>query len=71
MKRANKQVTLRDDKWMTVRDVADYLQMSTETIYRLAQRGEIPASKVASQWRFKKDRIDEWMRKNENLNEKS
>jgi excisionase family DNA binding protein len=38
--------------------------MSTETIYRLAQRGEIPASKVASQWRFKKDRIDEWMEKN-------
>lgn len=66
MKKANRQVALRDEKWMTVKDVADYLQMSTETIYRLAQRGEIPASKVASQWRFKKERVDEWMKQNEN-----
>ena len=66
MKREIRKSTLRYDKWMTVKDVADYLQMSTETIYRLAQRGEIPASKVASQWRFKKERIDKWMKKYEN-----
>lgn len=66
MKKSNIQVTPHNDKWMTVKDVADYLQMSTETIYRLAQRGEIPATKVASQWRFKKERIDEWMKRNEN-----
>lgn len=66
MKKSNIQVTPHNEKWMTVKDVADYLQMSTETIYRLAQRGEIPATKVASQWRFKKERIDEWMKKHEN-----
>lgn len=66
MKKSNIQGTPHNDKWMTVKNVADYLQMSTETIYRLAQRGEIPATKVASQWRFKKERIDEWMKRNEN-----
>lgn len=33
-----------DDRWMTVKDVAEYLQLSRDQIYRLAQRGRIPAS---------------------------
>ena len=70
MKRANRQTTLAHGKWMTVKDVADYLQMSTETIYRLAQRGEIPASKVASQWRFWKLEIDRWMKLHKNTRNK-
>jgi len=50
-----------DDRWMTVKDVAKYLQLSTDQIYRLAQQGKIPASKVGARWRFKRERIDEWV----------
>ena len=46
---------------MTVKEVADYLQFSPDQIYKLAQSGRIPASKVGKRWRFKKERIDEWM----------
>lgn len=49
------------EKWMTVKDVADYLQMSKDQIYRLAQQGKIPVSKVGKCWRFKRDKIDHWM----------
>jgi excisionase family DNA binding protein len=49
-----------DDRWMTVKDVAEYLQLSTDQIYRLAQQGKIPASKVGARWRFKRGKIDEW-----------
>lgn len=49
------------DKWMTVKDVAQYLQLSTDQIYRLAQQGIIPVSKVGNRWRFKRERIDQWM----------
>ena len=52
------------DKWMTLEEVAIYLQVSKDTIYRLIQKGEIPASKVSNLWRFKKEEIDEWMKKN-------
>jgi len=48
-------------RWMTLREVADYLQLSKDMIYRLAQSGRIPASKVGSRWRFRQDRIDSWM----------
>ena len=51
------------DKWMTVKDVADYLQFSKDQIYRLAQQGKIPASKVGRGWRFRKEKIDLWVEK--------
>ena len=50
-----------DDRWMTVKDVAEYLQLSNDQIYRLAQQGKIPVSKVGARWRFKREKIDEWM----------
>lgn len=52
-----------DDRWMTVKDVAEYLQLSTDQIYRLAQQGKIPAFRVGARWRFKREKIDEWVEK--------
>jgi excisionase family DNA binding protein len=50
-----------EEQWLTVKDLAEYLKVSTDLIYRLAQRGIIPASKVANRWRFRKDKVDLWM----------
>ena len=49
------------NRWMTLQEVAEYLQLSRDQIYRLAQNGRIPASKVGSRWRFRRERVDEWM----------
>lgn len=46
---------------MTLEEVADYLRVHKSTVYRLAREGEIPSTKVANQWRFKKERIDAWL----------
>ena len=54
------------DTWLTVKEVAQYLKFSPDLIYKLAQRGKIPASKVGTAWRFKKQKIDQWMEANEN-----
>ncbi len=48
------------DKWITLEELAGYLKLSTSKLYRMAQDGDIPASKIASQWRFDRDEIDEW-----------
>jgi len=53
------------DTWLTVKEVAQYLKLSTDLIYKLAQKGRIPASKVGTAWRFKKEKIDRWMDANE------
>ncbi len=54
------------DTWLTVKEVAQYLKLSPDLIYKLAQQGKIPASKVGTAWRFKKEKIDQWMENNEN-----
>jgi excisionase family DNA binding protein len=50
-----------EERWMTLPEVAEYLRVSKDLIYRLAQKSKIPASKVGNQWRFKKEKIDQWM----------
>jgi len=47
---------------LTVRDIANYLHCHQSTIYRLAQRGEIPAFRLGGGWRFKLDEIDRWVK---------
>ena len=46
---------------MTVRDVAAYLNVNEKTVYRPAQRGELPGFKVAGTWRFQQGDLDEWI----------
>lgn len=50
------------NKLMTVQQVADYLQMSTDKVYDMAQEGEIPALKIRQQWRFNTEDIDAWLK---------
>lgn len=46
---------------LTAQEVAAYLRMNTMTIYRMAQAGRIPASKVLDCWRFQRKAIDQWL----------
>ncbi len=46
---------------MDIKQTAEYLQMNKMTIYKLARQGKIPAFKVASEWRFRRDLIDAWL----------
>jgi len=46
---------------LTARQVGEYLQLSQRSIYRLLERGELPATKIGGQWRFRKAAIDEWI----------
>ncbi|MFH1339165.1 MAG: response regulator [Candidatus Omnitrophota bacterium] len=50
-----------DENLMNIKQIAEYLQMNKMTVYKLARLGKIPAFKIASEWRFRKDLIDEWL----------
>ena len=52
----------KNDELLTLNEVAAYLKVAEKTIHRMVKKGEIPCFKVASQWRFKKSGIDEWLR---------
>ncbi len=46
----------------TVEQLAIELDVSEQTIYRLAREGVIPAFKVGNQWRFDREAIENWKR---------
>ncbi|MCA9629694.1 MAG: helix-turn-helix domain-containing protein [Myxococcales bacterium] len=48
---------------MTVREVATYLNVNEKTVYRLAQKRDLPGFKVAGAWRFRREDIDRWIEK--------
>jgi len=48
---------------MTVQQVAEYLQMSNDKIYDMAQKGELPALEIRQQWRFNREEVDAWLKK--------
>ena len=46
---------------MNVEEVARYLGVVPDTVYRKARRGEIPAVKMGKMWRFPKETLDKWL----------
>jgi PTS system nitrogen regulatory IIA component len=52
---------MNDDDILTLEAVAKYLRVSERTVYDCAQKGEIPAGKIRTAWRFKKSEIDKWV----------
>jgi len=46
---------------MTLAEVARYLKLAEKTVLRMVHKGEIPCAKVASQWRFLRPMIDDWL----------
>ena len=59
-----------DSPSMTVHDVALYLKVDERTVYRLAQRADLPGFKVAGTWRFKRLDIDDWIEHQKNITAK-
>jgi len=49
------------EKLLTLRQVSEKLQISENTLYKLARKGGIPAIKVGNQWRFKVQDIEKWI----------
>ena len=50
------------ESWFSVEQIAGYLSISKETVYRWLEKGKIPAHKVGKQWRFKHSEVDEWVK---------
>lgn len=49
--------TDQENEVMTVRQVAELLQLSEHQVYRLANCKEIPAKKLGGSWRFLRSHI--------------
>ena len=52
----------KPDTIMTINELSEYLKISTSSLYKLAQQGKVPGSKVGKHWRFHRESIDAWIK---------
>jgi len=50
---------------MTVQEVADYLRLSKDSVYKLVKEGELPAAKILNKLRFKRTSVEEYFKARE------
>ncbi len=55
------------DPWIGIEAAADHLAIPVRTLYRLAQRGQVPAAKVGRTWRFRRSLLDAHLATNGHL----
>jgi excisionase family DNA binding protein len=56
-----------DERFMTLKEIAEYLHLNERTVYKWAQEGTIPASKLGSTWRFRRSEVDLWVERRKNV----
>ena len=54
-------MTVAIEPAMTVRDIATVLNVDEKTIYRMAQKGDLPGFKVSGSWRFQRPDLIAWI----------
>ena len=51
-----------DERWLSVDEIATYLGVSRDTVYKWISRKQLPAHKVGKLWKFRIGEVDDWIR---------
>lgn len=52
-----------EDRWLSVEEIAAYLGVKRDTVYKWIERKAMPAHKVGRLWKFKLNEVDGWVRR--------
>ena len=50
-----------DDRWRSVQEIAEYLGVSTDSVYRWVEQRGLPVHRVGRLLRFKCSEVDDWV----------
>jgi len=53
---------MTEDRWHSVDEVAAYLGVKRDTLYKWIDRKNMPAHKVGRLWKFKLKEVDKWVK---------
>ena len=53
--------TNNEGRFVTVAEVADRLRVSTMTVYRLIQAGDLPAGRIGKSYRLREEDVDRFL----------
>ena len=54
---------MKEDNLLTIREVAKYLHVVQLTIYRMIDRGDLPAIKVGHVWRIRRQDLEDYLKR--------
>ncbi|GAB6143184.1 helix-turn-helix domain-containing protein [Desulfocicer niacini] len=52
-----------EDRWLSVEEICLYLGVKRDSIYKWIREKGMPAHKIGRFWKFKKNQVDEWVKK--------
>jgi excisionase family DNA binding protein len=50
------------DRWFSVDDIAKYLGIKRDTVYKWIRERQMPGHKIGRLWKFNQQEVDEWVR---------
>ena len=51
-----------DDRWLSLKEIAEYLGARRETIYKWIENKNMPGHQIGRTWKFKKEEVDAWVK---------
>ena len=51
-----------ENRWYSVTEMAEYLGIKKDTLYKWIKRKDIPVHKVGKLWKFKITEVDSWIK---------
>jgi excisionase family DNA binding protein len=50
-----------EDRWLSVNEIAAYLGVKRDTVYKWIPEKQMPAHRMGRLWKFRKDEVDRWV----------
>ena len=51
-----------EDRWLSVSEIAVYLGIKKDTVYKWIVEKHMPAHRMGRLWKFRKEEVNEWVR---------
>lgn len=55
------ELSLNDDRWLSVDEICKYLGVSKDTVYKWIDKHNMPAHRMGRLWKLKKEQVDAWI----------
>ena len=53
---------MMEDRWLSVDEIAAYLGIKRDTVYKWISERQMPGHKIGRLWKFNKQEVDEWVK---------
>jgi excisionase family DNA binding protein len=54
--------SVMEDRWLSVDEIAAYLGIKRDTVYKWIAEKQMPAHRMGRLWKFRKDEVDKWVK---------